>query len=325
MEWMISSRLGAVSDVVRNWYVEHELRQLVADDLAVEIERIDDTEFAREFQQHCPVPGVPEPGAYNNQVITLADGSRCLAGIRFRGADVSRPFVDLVAVEGTFDHDRIADVVDETDTAWGRFDPRAVRILHPDPIGFLDADARGGQPDQFIVAGRIHDLRGKPTVDAESGRVHIRRATGLEWYDRYVAELEDLFRADPRRAEMTRAESRDDLAETHDAGLLFEIFVDDQWAGVLAASRDAGYGMRGHYMQEVMLAHSYRGQGLASEVQRQLMGLLPAEPGDALFGTIDARNRPSLRTALSVGREIVGGYLWLYPRRTGNAAPIVES
>jgi hypothetical protein len=47
-------------------------------------------------------------------------------------------------------------------------------------------------------------------------------------------------------------------------------------------------------------------------VQR-LLDLLPARPGDVLWGTIDPRNAPSLRNALSIGRVPVGGYVWIAP------------
>lgn len=322
MNWMITARLEAVPDTLRRWYTESELRQRLADDLAPESDRISDAAFAREYQQHCPVPGVADPGSYNNRVVELADGSRCLTGIRFRGGDLSRPFVDLVAVEGTLDPLRIAEIADEVDIAWAPFEPRAIRLFHPDPIGFLEHDRSGTQPDQFVLAAPVTQLRHHGLRDADASGIWLRPAADLEWYDRYVAELEDLFTTDPMLQEMTRAESRDDLAETRRAGLLFEIRVGDNWAGVLASPRDAGFGMRGHSMQEIMLAAEYRGRGIAVTAERQLIMRLSAGSGDVLFGTIDARNSPSLRTAQAVGRRVVGGYLWLYPRRIQHAAPI---
>jgi hypothetical protein len=46
---------------------------------------------------------------------------------------------------------------------------------------------------------------------------------------------------------------------------------------------------------------------------RGLLLRLHARDGDVLWGTIHPANSPSLRNALSVGREIVGGYVWVVP------------
>jgi hypothetical protein len=47
---------------------------------------------------------------------------------------------------------------------------------------------------------------------------------------------------------------------------------------------------------------------------QHLLENLPAEPGDVLWGTIHPDNTASLRNALSIGREPVGGYAWITPR-----------
>jgi hypothetical protein len=48
-------------------------------------------------------------------------------------------------------------------------------------------------------------------------------------------------------------------------------------------------------------------------VLQRLVDDLPAEDGDTLWGTIHPGNTPSLRNATSIGRRLVGGYVWVTP------------
>jgi L-amino acid N-acyltransferase YncA len=82
---------------------------------------------------------------------------------------------------------------------------------------------------------------------------------------------------------------------------------------VVAAIRDDRHGMSGFGVEEICLDAAARGRGLAAGVVQRLVDALPAADGDVLWGTIHPDNQPSLRNALSVGRRVVGGYVWVTP------------
>jgi len=50
-------------------------------------------------------------------------------------------------------------------------------------------------------------------------------------------------------------------------------------------------------------------------LQRHFIDQLPSGKGDLVFGTIDATNRPSIRTAIKVGRADLGGWSFVPIRR----------
>jgi len=71
--------------------------------------------------------------------------------------------------------------------------------------------------------------------------------------------------------------------------------------------------MAGFSVQELCLDAAHRGRHVAAAAVQRMIDLLPAGPGDVLWGTIHPSNLPSLRNALSVGRVHVGAYTWVTP------------
>ena len=72
--------------------------------------------------------------------------------------------------------------------------------------------------------------------------------------------------------------------------------------------------MSGFVVQEIVLTDAYRGRRIAPAVLQRLVTAVPADTGDTLWGTVHPHNEPSLRTARSIGREIIGGHIWLIPK-----------
>jgi L-amino acid N-acyltransferase YncA len=108
-------------------------------------------------------------------------------------------------------------------------------------------------------------------------------------------------------------EDLDSLTECAEEGLLLEVLADGEPAGVVAAQRYDAHALTGFSVQELCLDSEHRGRRLAPAAVQRLVDLLPAVPGDVLWGTIHPGNLPSLRNALSIGRTLVGGYVWVTP------------
>jgi L-amino acid N-acyltransferase YncA len=71
--------------------------------------------------------------------------------------------------------------------------------------------------------------------------------------------------------------------------------------------------MTGFSVQELCLDAHHRGKRLAAGVLQRLIDALPVQTGDVLWGTIHPDNTASLRNSMTVGREIVGAYVWITP------------
>ena len=89
--------------------------------------------------------------------------------------------------------------------------------------------------------------------------------------------------------------------------MLFDILVDGQWAGIVAAESDARRGVRGATVIELILDHPFRGQGYGRHLSTLLARALPFSDDECLMGTIHAENTAAYRSALAAGPVDVGG------------------
>lgn len=166
--------------------------------------------------------------------------------------------------------------------------------------------------DQYTVAGLVHDLSALP---ARPGFDRIALVP-VEVDEAVQAAEECYAQVGENRPDLplwARPSLPEELGESHEQGLLFRIHVDGAPAGVVASRRDDDHAMTGFVVQEIVLDRNHLGQRLAAPVQQHLVRVLPAQDGDTLWGSIHPANEPSLRNALSLGRRIVGAYVWLTP------------
>ena len=113
--------------------------------------------------------------------------------------------------------------------------------------------------------------------------------------------------------------SHDELEACQSNGILRQIWVGEQVAGVIAVEAAIEYGVRGWVVIEEVLLPAFRGRGFASVAQGHLAKILAeSAPEKILFGTIDTLNEASLRTAQRVGREVISAYWWLLVDAHGN-------
>ncbi len=297
------ARLGWVPPAVRGWYDEDRLLRQLASGLVEEAARVDDVEFGASFRDDVGLSVATTPLQWANRRFELASGGWVVVGIRFRGLDVERPFVDVIASTAPPTSDALAEIADAVLPSYEPFAPLALRIEPPDPGAF------GGGVDQYVVAGQVETLRSWRR-SASYAAVALRPgepAAMAELAERIYAALP------PGHGRWACAESEDSLQDCADEGLLFEVSVDGTGAGVVAALRDDRHAMSGFCVEELCLDTTWRGRGLAAGAVQRLVDALPAREGDVLWGTIHPDNAPSLRNALSVGRQIVGGYVWVTP------------
>jgi len=277
-----------------------------------------DGAFGLTFRDNVGSVPVTDPLAWANRRIDLPDGHWCVSGIRFRGLDPTKPFIDVVVTSLPPQADALARLSAVIVPQYSEFAPRALRVDAPAPdelVAAAVADPRFAHAavDQYVVAGLVADLRTRPHV-AGYERVHVHAApvdAARQATVRLYAQAET---ERPALAQWATPSTADDLRQCADESLLFEVTVDGRPAGVVAARRDDDHGMSGFVVQEIVLDDAHRGHRLAPAVLQRLVAELPAGPGDTLWGTIHPDNHPSLRNARSIGREIVGGYVWLTPQ-----------
>lgn len=307
----VRAELDAAPAFVRSWSDEASRRANLEASLRDDVSSIFDSALKAKFHERAALPGTT-PSDFGPRVLTLEDGSSVLASVRFRGGDLARPFVNVVASTRRPSTGDLSGMTAEIAAHFSVFAPPFVRLFVPDDVGLVDLPP-GSHLDRSLVAAPLHDLRAKapPHLD----RVVLPRASDLGFYERYAREYARLAELDPFFPEFAEVEDRDDLRDCLEAGGLFEVLVDGAWSGVVAVERGVKQGLSGFVVREMLMVEMRRGRGLGAAVQRRLADALPNEPGDVLMGTIHAENRAALRAAQSAGRHVVGTWVFV------NASP----
>ena len=120
---LVDARLPWVSDVVRSWYAEPALRGQLRTALAVEEHRVASVAFGHEFRDAIGLQVETDPLDWTNRTLDLRDGGWAVTGIRFRGGDATRPFVDVVATSEPPTLDALATIADTVVPAYRGFEP----------------------------------------------------------------------------------------------------------------------------------------------------------------------------------------------------------
>lgn len=225
-----------------------------------------DLDWARGFAAHLPVSGAP-PAMYLNRWLPAGGGLTVLAGPRFERRDPARPFVEVVAADRLVTAADLPALRRLVRDEFAVFAARDVRVWTADPPGAWP----GTRAEMRLVAAPLGQLRRRPLPDA----VTVRPAVDPSWYDRYAAIHDHQVAADPAHGDRTWNETAADLDELRVAGLLFEVLLDGEWAGIVAAEPRDAHGLRGATVAELRLTHEVRGHGLGRHLSVLLARNLP--------------------------------------------------
>lgn len=290
---------------VRAWLSAEAVEQNLLEELESDLERLSSDALATTFWQYCQIAET-NPDDYKNRLLRVG-GLELLAGIRFLGGDLARPFVDvLYTSEPTLTSGQLDEVQSAVRTEYAVFRPQRTRFYIPSHLPRFSAEG-----DKRLVVAPLGVMLARAEADP---RVALQRAKSLAFYPEYTAVYNELHEARPELRAVARVESQEDMQGYLEAGHLFEIFAGDAWAGVTAVFRDVNAGVGGFCVGEIVLARAFRGQGLGSAVQWGLAGRLlegDAKPNELLFGTIGEVNVPARRAAERSGRVDVGGHVWV--------------
>lgn len=84
-----------LNPILASWFAPTQLAENLRTSLSVDLVRAVDAELAAGFSGACPVGGAV-PADYMNRFARYSGGT-ALLGTRFKGLDITKPFVDVVA------------------------------------------------------------------------------------------------------------------------------------------------------------------------------------------------------------------------------------
>lgn len=260
------------------------------------VERANDIDYLRRYADSCPVSGV-QPENYAATIVRLDSTCTVLAAIHFLRRSTDFPFVDVSAQSDSLPQPLPLTTLTN---AFGCFHPRAIRIWRSraDPLPDHAKD------DLVIVGGALGPLQDAADLP-ELQRIRLQADPSVEFYREYRHMYEGNSDVAVSRSHGPSLESRTSLAECARAGALFRVVIDDVTAGVIAARPDSYRYWRGWHIVEEVLHPRFRRRHFAPAMQQAFLRTLDAGREAFVFGTVDAANIPSLKTALRVGRRVL--------------------
>jgi GNAT superfamily N-acetyltransferase len=142
--------------------------------------------------------------------------------------------------------------------------------------------------------------------------VEVGPVQDLRWFPVFAAEYATWRATSGGLGDEVFPAERAELQECLESGAVVCLWEVGSWRGVAAARREDARDIAGYGVVEEFLAGAARGKGYAKLLQQALIAALDDVGASHLWGSVHARNVPSLATARSVGRGIREGW-WFVP------------
>jgi hypothetical protein len=265
-------------------------------------------EHSRRYAALCPVPGV-DHRSYRLRELSLPGGVSLIAGIHFRGKSMRFPFVGVFAQSRWLASEELAAAHAAVMREFAPFSPRASRWWAATDRHVPKLPA--ARADLHLVMGSFAELRSTPgpalPADWQLRRIDVASKIGGAFAEIYRS----FHGARPDLAEAVPPSPLDALEDCAKAEGLYACFRGTEVVGILAAKPVTQYSVEAWLIWDIVLARQYCGRGLAPVLQRAVLDRLDAARAPLVVGTIDGSNLPSLRTALRVGRQLVGTWTFI--------------
>ena len=252
-------------------------------------------------QAHFAVPETIETD-YEERFYELGKDKKVLAGIRHLNASVDRPFVS-VYLGFSPTHEDLALIRKFAQENFKKFSPQSVSLELKPSSAFAAELEKKFIPAREYFVGRIDRIRESEKPN-ECERIELVRLHAGVDYSWYLNAYADFHLENPELKQWVPVTEQEELEKCASEGLLFQAVVDGKIAGLIGARSEALLGVPAVYMTELLLTTDFKKQNLAVALQRKFIDTLGLE-FQLIWGTIDAKNLASKKTALRVGRVAV--------------------
>lgn len=294
--------LVAQHPVTRQWVDDDTRMALLAaqrsDDVLLATDTTVAASRARRFAPQQPA------AAFLNYWVAAAADLHAMMSIRYKGGDPDEPFVDATVLSRPFMAADVTALADAAAKTYSALQPRYLRLWSATPANSF----AGTGPDKRFLAAPVAALRGGAGQPVPTA-LRLAPARSLDNYEEASAAYDDMATKHQGHSEQAEIEDLEDLGKNLADGTLFDVTVDDRWAGYLAVGTDGEtLGMPAYIIQELVLATRFRGRGYGPYLTTLLARALP-DPSRVLVGTIHANNRGARHSAERAGRIDVGGWV----------------
>lgn len=257
------------------------------------------------------------------QHVIQSQGEYYLAGPRFFGGNIQKPFVQVIASTAPLTQTAANDIL----AYWAALDTEMLQILRHGNEPVL------GQIDQYIYVATVEDMARKsqhrePTDEKNTTEINVYPAT-IEDHDTCMEIITKSFTESharyPALKERVTPCTREEIKEGIEAGGVYLIEspllntpLDSKvhHVGLIYIESGNEAFLTGHVMTEECIMPEARGRGLAAKAQIEIATALAHKQPDAfIMGTIDALNIASQKTAMHAGRSPLLRYEFVTPEQ----------
>ncbi len=315
---MLRHELDAATPLLAAWFPGESLR----DSILASIEHDSDGAVRIDAPPQRPEEAI-SPREGDRFLFVVDDRVSCIAAYHTQSDNERRG--NLTVLHRSFTLDDAASLAALRDLVTHTFAPGAVELL----CVFQHGEALRLEPPFRIrshyLARPAREIAATGLPDELAG-LRAVAPDSFDFYDTYLEWYREFWRLRPELEPLVRVEPPEDLRACYRDGGVRLLELDGAICGMIAAQRRREYGLRGWRIREKVIAPPFWGRGLsiaanvllarelsselASELASDLALERASEPDDAMWGTISPRNPASLRSALRVGRRIVGSTYW---------------
>ena len=218
------------------WCGKEALRADIRESLVADVRRrTGDLDWARDYAKRCPVTQA-EPQEYQLRMLDLGVDGKVLAGIRFLGLDIGKPFVGLTARTRPLEsREQVERMTSRMDEEFARFAPQSMWVYQSTASqGFQLQGMPAVKPDLRLVAGSVAELQTRP-LPQSMNRIDLARANSMDFWEEYRMMYKRLHTERPALRHRVTIVERNLMERCAEVDGLFKVLVDGKWAGIFAA------------------------------------------------------------------------------------------
>ncbi|EQC43827.1 hypothetical protein M900_1451 [Bacteriovorax sp. Seq25_V] len=263
------------------------------DDISSEFEDLNSEETKKARNDHFKIEGA-KPEDYFEKVLLLDSGRKVIYGIRHMGGNPDLPFVQLTPNYQIYSKAEALEVYEKVRHEFEVFKPKFLSFWSRDQI---DADFFGSI--YMVSTSKKMKLLDEWSLESD---LTFTKITDDSYYDWYESGYKEFHESSPELSQKVTVNSVDSMRDSLEEGLLFYVEFQGERIGLIAGERSKLLGHDGIYFHEIFISKKWKGKGLAKAIQRKFIVSNTVEH-ELVWGTIDAHNLPSFKTAKSNGRR----------------------
>lgn len=224
---------------------------------------------------------------------------KVLIGIRFLGMDINKPFV---SVWSSFDIENdLENIIKNAKKEFAIFKPKFIRFWMK-PNSILSNKYHQFKEQSFYAESIVNICNSKLPLNYET--VSLEKINDLNFYTWYKELYDEFHKENPDLEFLVTTNNQEAFESCIKENLIYFIIHNNKKIGLIAANEDTFLGEKSIYIIEIVLQKEFKGKKLATAAQRKFIELVQKDY-KYIWGQISAKNIPSSKNALRVGRKII--------------------